>query len=118
MYLRGRLQWSLLAISVISGLIALVLSRGNDNDSISVETTVVSTIPATTTTTVYAEPVYYTVNPGDSLFQISKTYNLNMAELMALNGITDPDKVNAGQVLQLPVPTGFVPVAPSTTMDP
>jgi LysM repeat protein len=41
-----------------------------------------------------------------------------MAELMALNGITDPDKVNAGQVLQLPVPTGFVPVAPSTTMDP
>ena len=74
MYLRGRLQWSLLAISVISGLIALVLSRGNDNDSISVETTVVSTIPATTTT-VYAEPVYYTVNPGASLFQMSKTYN-------------------------------------------
>ena len=117
MYLRGRLQWSLLAISVISGLIAVVLSRGNDTDSISVDTTVESTVPATTTT-VYSEPVYYTVNPGDSLFQISKTYNLNMAELMALNGITDPDKVNAGQVLQLPVPTGFVPVAPSTTMDP
>ena len=117
MYLRGRLQWSLLAISVISGLIALVLSRGNDTDSISVETTVESTVPPSTTT-IYYEPVYYTVNPGDSLFQISKTYNLNMAELMALNGITDPDKVNAGQVLQLPVPTGFVPVAPSTTMDP
>ena len=66
MYLSGRLQWSLLAISVISGLIALVLSRGNDTDSISVETTVESTVPATTTT-VYSEPVYYTVNPGDSL---------------------------------------------------
>lgn len=117
MYLRGRLQWSLLAISVISGLIALVLSRGNDNDSISVETTVESTVPPSTTT-IYYEPVYYTVNPGDSLFQISQTYNLNMADLMTLNGITDPDKVNAGQVLQLPVPTGFVPVAPSTTMDP
>jgi LysM repeat protein len=111
------LQWSLLAISILSGLVALLLSRGNDGDSIPVETTVTSTIPLPTTT-VYTEPVYYTVNPGDSLFQISKTYNLDMAELMALNGITDPDKVNAGQVLQLPVATGFIPVAPSTTMDP
>jgi LysM repeat protein len=117
MYLRGRLQWSLLAISVVSGLIALLLSRGTNSESIPVETTVTTTIPLPTTT-VYTEPVYYTVNPGDSLFQISKTYNLNMADLMELNGITDPDKVNAGQVLQLPVPTGFIPVAPSTTMDP
>ena len=117
MYLRGRLQWSLLAISILSGLIALLLSRGNDSDSIPVETTIATTIPLPTTT-VYTEPVFYTVSPGDSLFQISKTYNLNMADLMALNGITDPDKVNAGQVLQLPVATGFIPVAPSTTMDP
>ena len=48
MYLRGRLQWSLLAISVISGLIALVLSRSDSTESISVETTVESTIPAST----------------------------------------------------------------------
>jgi LysM repeat protein len=41
-----------------------------------------------------------------------------MAELMALNNITDPDRVNAGQVLQLPAASGFIPVASPTTMLP
>jgi LysM repeat protein len=41
-----------------------------------------------------------------------------MAELMRINNITNPDKVNAGDVIQLPVATGFIPVAPSTTMKP
>jgi len=82
-----------------------------------VPTTVETTIPAPTTT-VYVEPVYYTIEPGDSLFAISKKFNLNMAELMSINNITNPDKVNAGDVIQLPVATGFVAVAPSTTMKP
>jgi LysM repeat protein len=117
MYLRGRLQWSLLVISVVSGVIAVLLSRGGGEPEIVVPTTVETTIPASTTT-VYVEPVYYTVEPGDSLFAISKKFNLNMAELMKINNITNPDKVNAGDVIQLPVATGFVPVAPSTTMKP
>jgi len=116
MYLRGRLQWSLLVISVVSGVIAVLLSRGGE-PKIVVPTTVETTIPASTTT-VYVEPVYYTIEPGDSLFAISKKFNLNMAELMSINNITNPDKVNAGDVIQLPVATGFVPVAPSTTMKP
>ena len=98
MYLRGRLQWSLLVISVVSGIIAVMLSRQDGGDSISVTTTVESTIPQTTTT-VYQEPVLYTVEPGDSLFGIAERFSLNMAELMNINGITDPDRVDAGQVL-------------------
>jgi LysM repeat protein len=117
MYLRGRLQWSLLVISVVSGIIAVMLSRQDSGDSISVVTTVESTIPQTTTT-VYQEPVLYTVEPGDSLFGIAERFSLNMAELMNINGITDPDRVNAGQVLKLPAATGFVAVAGSTTMLP
>lgn len=117
MYLRGRLQWSLLVISVLSGVIAVLLSRVGGEPKIVVPTTVVTSVPASTTT-VYVEPVYYTIEPGDSLFAISKKFNLDMAELMAINNITNPDKVNAGDVIQLPVATGFVPVAPSTTMNP
>jgi LysM repeat protein len=117
MFLRGRLQWSLLVISVVSGVIAVLLSRGGGEPKIVVPTTVETTIPAPTTT-VYVEPVYYTIEPGDSLFAISKKFNLNMAELMRINNITNPDKVNAGDVIQLPVATGFIPVAPSTTMKP
>jgi len=117
MYLRGRLQWSLLVISLLTGIIAVALSRQDSGDSVPVETTVESTIPATTTT-VYQEPILYTVEPGDSIFGIAEKFGLNMAELMNINGITDPDRVNAGQVLKLPPATGFVAVAGSTTMLP
>lgn len=118
MFLRGRLQWSLLAICVLSGVIALVLAR-SDAKSVQqpVETTTTSTIPPTTTT-IYVEPIRYTVQSGDSLFAIAKLNNLDMAQLMQLNGITNPDHVEAGQVLLFPPATGFLPVAPSTTMAP
>ena len=117
MYLRGRLQWSLLAPSVLSAIIAVMLYRSDSGDSIPAVTTVESTIPQTTTT-VYQEPKYYTVEPGDSLFGIAEKFELNMAELMNINGITDPDRVDAGQQLKLPPATGFVAVAGSTTMLP
>ena len=101
----------------MSGIIAVMLSRQDSGDSIPAVTTLESTIPATTTT-VYLEPVYYTVEPGDSLFGIAEKFELNMAELMNINGITDPDRVDAGQQLKLPPATGFVAVAGSTTMLP
>lgn len=41
-----------------------------------------------------------------------------MLKLMQLNGITDPNHVEVGQNLLLPPPTGFIPVAPSTTAAP
>lgn len=44
----------------------------------------------------------HTVKPGESVWRISKQYNLTEKELMSLNGITDPSKLRAGQVLKLP----------------
>ena len=117
MFLRGRLQWSLLAVSLVSGILAVVSSRGADSGTETATTVAETTLPVQTTTT-SAAPIMYTVQMGDSLFQIAKTNNLNMKELMDLNGITDPDKVYAGQVLQLPAATGFVGFASSTTMEP
>ena len=116
MYLRGRLQWTLLAVTIVSGLLAFYFSRQGGDDQVVVETTVATT--AVTTTTILYEPVFYTVQSGDSLFRIAETNQVNMEELMKLNGITDPNKVYAGQVLELPAPTGFVAIAPSTTMQP
>ena len=116
MYLRGRLQWTLLVFTVVSGLLAFYFSLQGDGDTVVVETTVETTV--VTTTTIPYETVFYTVQSGDSLFRIAETYQVNMEELMKLNGITNPDKVYAGQVLELPAPTGFVAIAPSTTMQP
>ncbi|MEK7292971.1 MAG: LysM domain-containing protein [Actinomycetota bacterium] len=118
MFIRGRLQWSLLVVCLLSGIIALVLARNDSkNSAIPIETTTTSTTPPTTTTT-YVEPIYYTVKSGDTLFNISKRFNLDMLLLMQLNGISNPDHVEVGQNLQLPAATGFIPVAPSTTMAP
>lgn len=117
MFIRGRLQWSLLTVCLLSGVIALLLARNDSKEPIPPETTTTSTVPPTTTTT-YVEPVYYTVKSGDTLFNISKRFNLDMLQLMQLNGITNPDHVEVGQNLQLPPATGFIPVAPSTTMAP
>jgi LysM repeat protein len=116
MYLRGRLQWTLLAVTVVSGILAFYFSRQGAEEGIAVETSVETTV--VTTTTIPYDPVYYTVKSGDTLFRIAETYQVSMEKLMTLNGITNPDKVYAGQVLELPAPTGFVTIAPSTTMQP
>ena len=101
----------------MSGVLAFLLAR-DGSGSETVQTTVPTTEVVTTTTTIPYEPVFYTVQSGDSLFGIAEQYQVSMEEVMRLNGITNPDKVYAGQVLELPAPTGFVPVMSSTTMQP
>lgn len=66
----------------------------------------------------------YTVQRGDSLALIAAQFNINYFELARLNGITNPDVLRVGQVLQVPgappppepvageAPTG--PAPPST----
>lgn len=42
------------------------------------------------------------VKSGESVWRIAKQYNLTEKELMGLNGISDPSKLKAGQILKLP----------------
>ncbi|MCL5964954.1 MAG: LysM peptidoglycan-binding domain-containing protein, partial [Deinococcus sp.] len=44
----------------------------------------------------------YTVQPGDTLFSIARRYGTTLAQLAEINGIADPSKITAGQVLRLP----------------
>jgi N-acetylmuramoyl-L-alanine amidase len=50
-----------------------------------------------------------TVQPGQTLSQLALRYQTTVSALGAANGITDPDKVEAGEILQVPGP------GPSTT---
>jgi LysM repeat protein len=43
----------------------------------------------------------HTVKPGESVWRISKQYNMTEKELMSLNGINDPKRLRAGQVLKV-----------------
>ncbi len=117
MFLAGNLRKSLLAVTLISGLLSLFFAqRGIEppppTTIAPVETTVV------VTTTIYVPPIRYIVQLGDTLFGIAKTNRLDMRLLMETNGIIDPDRVEAGQELVFPPANGFIPVAPSTTMKP
>ncbi|MFM8001266.1 MAG: LysM peptidoglycan-binding domain-containing protein [Actinomycetota bacterium] len=111
------MQKYLLAITISTGLLSFFFARRGVEEPppttiIAAETTVV------TTTTVYVPPIRYVVQRGDTLFSIAENNRLDMSLLMVMNGITDPDRVEAGQELVFPPANGFVPVAPSTTMKP
>jgi LysM repeat protein len=82
-----------------------------------ITTTTSTTIPPTTTTIV----TLYEVKSGDSLSKIAEKFGIDQAALMMLNGISNPDHIEAGQVLKLPPPTTIAvdttsgSSAPSTT---
>jgi murein DD-endopeptidase MepM/ murein hydrolase activator NlpD len=50
------------------------------------------------------EPRSYTVAAGDTLFEIAQSFGITLEELISYNGITDPNLIEVGQVLLIPVP--------------
>ena len=56
----------------------------------------------------------YVVQRGDTLWLIATRHGLTVADLMRLNGLTNPNLIFAGQVLVL----GGTPVAPAPAPDP
>ena len=91
------------------------------------ETTVA--IPLESTTTVVANPEYYTIQQGDTLSAIAASFGVTVADIVAANGLPNADAIQAGQKLAIPgngtapsttaVVTTTVPAAgASTTMAP
>ncbi len=74
------------------------------------------------TATATTGPVNYTVQPGDSLSGIAARYGISQDVLAAANGITDPNRIYAGQVLTIPgpdwTPPTATPVPPTATPAP
>ncbi|MEM7028260.1 MAG: LysM peptidoglycan-binding domain-containing protein [Chloroflexota bacterium] len=64
------------------------------------------------TPTPVPEPVLYRVLPGDSLSLIADRHNVSLRDIMAANGLDDPDTIQAGQ--QLVIPIGGIPLAAPT----
>ncbi len=60
-------------------------------------------------------PATHTLQSGETLNKVVRRYGITLAELCRLNGITDPDDVDAGQVLRL---REDAPAAPATVSKP
>jgi LysM repeat protein len=58
---------------------------------------------AALTTATPRGPEFYTVQPGDSLSTIAIRYDVSLNDLMVTNGLDDPDYVQVGQVLVIPL---------------
>ncbi len=48
-------------------------------------------------------PITHTVQAGENLYRISLLYGISMGEIMAANGITNPDYLYEGQELIIPI---------------
>jgi LysM repeat protein len=82
---------------------------GSSLPPLTAATTTTTTMPTTTT-----EVRYYEVQRGDSVSSIAAAFGVSQQELIALNGITNPDQIQAGQKLQLPPSTVVVTAPPAT----
>jgi peptidoglycan endopeptidase LytE len=76
-----------------------------------------TTTTAVTTTTLPVQQIYV-VQSGDSLSEIAKAFQVSMTSLMTLNGITDPDNIQAGQELKIPAGEVVVTALPTTVPPP
>ncbi len=71
-------------------------------------------LPTATFTPGPGEPVVYRVQPGDSLLTIAVQFDVAVEDIMAANDLTDPDFIQIGQELLIPV-GGLPGPTPSAT---
>jgi LysM repeat protein len=96
-------------VSVVAllGLISFLSACGGDDAQV-VETLPVmvaestTTIPLETTTTLSANPEYYTIQQGDTLSAIAASFGVTVADIVAANGLPNADAIQAGQKLAIP----------------
>ena len=106
------------------GILSTTVASCGGDDSSSIEslplltTTVATVAPETATTTVVPQAEeFYTIQRGDTLYGIAKSFGVKVEDLVAFNGITDPDAIQAGQRLKIP-PAGTAIATTTTTTTP
>lgn len=112
----------LVSVAMMAGLVSCGDGADDSLDSLPMLSEVASTtaapaaVGATTTTTPSTDEEFYLVQQGDSLSAIASSFGVKVDELMAANGITNPDKIQAGQ--KLIIPSGAAPATTTTTVAP
>ena len=118
----------------IVGIVTVLSACGGDNTKVADTLPVMvaestTTIPLETTTTLAANPEFYTIQQGDTLSAIAASFGVTVADIVAANGLANADAIQAGQKLAIPgngtapsttavVATSVAATGSSTTMAP
>ena len=110
-----RWQW----LGALAAALAVVAGACSDDDDTSAEAHAAGhrdhddrrhdDSPPTTT-----QPRFYEVQEGDTLSEIAAAYGLPVPAIMEANGIVDPNRIEVGQILELPLASEIV----STSLPP
>ncbi|MCS6940441.1 MAG: LysM peptidoglycan-binding domain-containing protein [Roseiflexaceae bacterium] len=120
---------SLCLISLITGATACTLpappqpTTPRPTAPVILEITPAPTLDVDATATAYASQLapsptpagLYIVQPGDTLSELAIMFGTTVAEIMAANGLTDPDSLQVGQPLIIP---SLIDASPSLRASP
>lgn len=114
-----RIQRHLLALVGLMGTLVLAGCGGDDSEAgftlPLLRTVPESTLPAATTTLPQFKELY-TIQEGDTLSEIAQIFGVSVDDLISYNAISNPDAIQAGQVLKVPSPVNpAATTAPSTS---
>jgi murein DD-endopeptidase MepM/ murein hydrolase activator NlpD len=62
-----------------------------------------------------AEDMVHIIRRGETIYSLARTYGVNFQDILNLNGITDPRKIQAGQRIRIPGVAAAVPQEQSFT---
>ncbi len=109
-----RSQW----LGALGAALVVIAGACSDDDDTSAEATlpaiVTTTVVATTAAPTTTQPRFYEVQQGDTLTEIAAAYGLPVLAIMQANGIVDANRIEVGQILELPLASEIV----STSLPP
>ncbi len=111
---RARNVALLLSLAALPALVAACSNRGESNDTLPAFITFAPTTTIDTSTSLPLITVYI-VKEGDSLGQIANAFNVDLDQLMEINGITDKNLIGVGQAIKIPPQRIVITELPTTT---
>ena len=104
----------LLSIAAIPALAAACSNRAETRDTLPPFITYPPTTTIDVSTSLPQVTVYF-VKEGDSLGAIANAFNVDLDQVMEINGITDKNRIEVGQAIKIPQQRIVIAELPTTT---